>query len=639
MTRFSNSPRRLTSSRAARLSRSSFCFLFLLLPLALLFVNILFRRSLVDPSIPEKSLGTDVSMDFAMKTWYTSKATRDKWRRQVGSNAQQKLTQEIPNLNRVEIDNTISDGCAISNNTLKLVGFNAERGTHWDKFARLIDKEHPHADIIILNEMDIGMARSGNMHTTRRLALTMKMNYIFGLEFIELTRGTKEEQEATKGKRNALGLYGNAILTKCRIGNDVLVVRDPLSSDYFSNVPTAVNADGHEIRLGGRMGMFARVHHQDQHFVVGSVHKLAESEVNQAAVKEYLNQTATNDSLGVVVQGDFQRTVCQWAGLQNADNTEHYTWPASCKPKVKLGTHRGDNICTNMHVVGEDQVLAPCFQAEGGAIVTLSDHALVSAVLETKHPVHDKYIQNDLKETKLAPTELTADSILFGAGTYNLDNPDKINWSQYGQDRFIDDYFKQKKGGTFLEVGGYDGELYSNTLFLERSRGWSGVLIEANPFTFEMMKSRDRKCWMVHACVSNTVPEMSFFIAGGLTSASELMSDAMKDRINYDMKIYKDGKTWAGAGKSRTVKCFSLEDLLANTVQTTHIDYFSLDVEGAEMHLLQSFDFNKLTIDVFTIEMQENADEIRNFMKEHGYKEVKKNLGVDSVFVRNGFSP
>lgn len=170
-----------------------------------------------------------------------------------------------------------------------------------------------------------------------------------------------------------------------------------------------------------------------------------------------------------------------------------------------------------------------------------------------------------MKETKLAPTELTADSILFGAGTYNLDNPHKMNWSQYGQDRFIDDYFKQKEGGTFLEVGGYDGELHSNTLFLERSRGWSGVLVEANPFTFEIMKSRDRKCWMVHACVSNTVPEMKFLIAGGLTSASELMSDAMKDRINYDMKIYKDGKTWAGAGKSRTVKCFSLEDILANT--------------------------------------------------------------------------
>jgi hypothetical protein len=39
-----------------------------------------------------------------------------------------------------------------------------------------------------------------------------------------------------------------------------------------------------------------------------------------------------------------------------------------------------------------------------------------------------------------------------------------------------------------------------------------------------------------------------------------------------------------------------------NTLGQTHIDYFSLDVEGAEMIILQSIDWKHLDIDVFTIE-------------------------------------
>ena len=110
-----------------------------------------------------------------------------------------------------------------------------------------------------MNEMDIGMARTGNVHTVRRLALKLGMNYAYGVEFLELTRGTKEEQDATKGGRDALSLHGNAILTKCILG-DGLIIRDPLDRRYFSDkAERGVNADGYEVRLGGRAGIFARI--------------------------------------------------------------------------------------------------------------------------------------------------------------------------------------------------------------------------------------------------------------------------------------------------------------------------------------------------------------------------------------------
>jgi hypothetical protein len=48
-----------------------------------------------------------------------------------------------------------------------------------------------------------------------------------------------------------------------------------------------------------------------------------------------------------------------------------------------------------------------------------------------------------------------------------------------------------------------------------------------------------------------------------------------------------------------------------------------LDVEGAEMVILQSIDWTQLDIDVFTIETDQHRQEILTFMKTHGYKWIK----------------
>jgi hypothetical protein len=64
-------------------------------------------------------------------------------------------------------------------------------------------------------------------------------------------------------------------------------------------------------------------------------------------------------------------------------------------------------------------------------------------------------------------------------------------------DGFIDKLLENKRNGTFIEIGGYDGEMFSNTLFLEKERGWTGLLVEANPYTYEQMVRKDRNCFMI----------------------------------------------------------------------------------------------------------------------------------------------
>ena len=56
--------------------------------------------------------------------------------------------------------------------------------------------------------------------------------------------------------------------------------------------------------------------------------------------------------------------------------------------------------------------------------------------------------------------------------------------------------------GFFVECGAYDGQTLSNSLYLERSLNWSGILAEPSPPYFKQLESRNRKAWAMPVCLS-----------------------------------------------------------------------------------------------------------------------------------------
>jgi hypothetical protein len=365
------------------------------------------------------------SMNFAIENWYVDKSQRDQWLSKKGDGKQMEYTKKIPNIDKIEIDNSISKGCTWQDDksqkpTIKVLGWNAERGGYYDKMYNLIQEKNELQDplVLLLNEMDIGMARSGNVHTARRLALQLGMNYAFGVEFLELTSGTEEEQNATEGKRDALSLHGNAILSKCILG-DAMIIRDALPRTYFSDkAEKGINANGYEVRLGGRMGLFARIFESPSskiqairdweshspvteelppHFVVGNIHKLAENAKTRDALWNYYgfgspptNSTSLYDGMGadiastqhgVIVQGDFGPQFCALGGLKKMNNYKiHKTFRVQCLPhgKVKIGPLSGDFFCSNMKASRDVLVTAPCDWNNDTHPLTMADHAIVS---------------------------------------------------------------------------------------------------------------------------------------------------------------------------------------------------------------------------------------------------------------------
>ena len=114
------------------------------------------------------------------------------------------------------------------------------------------------------------------------------------------------------------------------------------------------------------------------------------------------------------------------------------------------------------------------------------------------------------------------------------------SYSQARQDIVVRELSGNKKGGTFVELGGYDGITYSNTLRLEEEHGWSGLLIEANSVLCSKIIALQRNISTFCGCISDThTPTISFRSDG-----------VMNHALNKGKVVKADyyPKDWVGLG-------------------------------------------------------------------------------------------
>ena len=86
---------------------------------------------------------------------------------------------------------------------------------------------------------------------------------------------------------------------------------------------------------------------------------------------------------------------------------------------------------------------------------------------------------------------------------------------QFKQAQIIDLFYNRSKtNGFFFEAGAYDGVAVSNSLFFELKRGWTGLLVEAHPDSYERLLDKNRKVWSLGNCISMSAePEIVVFDA------------------------------------------------------------------------------------------------------------------------------
>lgn len=204
----------------------------------------------------------------------------------------------------------------------------------------------------------------------------------------------------------------------------------------------------------------------------------------------------------------------------------------------------------------------------------------------------------------------------------------KPTWfSQAGQDKYLDEQvFGGRRKGFFLDVGGYDGVSGSNTLFFELFRDWDGILIEPTPNFFELAR-QSRRCRCLQTAVAGeTGPAEFMFVKSGFRQMSGLTSSydqSVLEKVRADQRHEEE---------SIKVMTRTLGDILREA-GIRHVDYVSLDVEGAEPGILNAFEFDEFDIRAWSIEDNDGDEAIANLMASNGYRRVRC-IGSDEIYVK-----
>lgn len=202
-------------------------------------------------------------------------------------------------------------------------------------------------------------------------------------------------------------------------------------------------------------------------------------------------------------------------------------------------------------------------------------------------------------------------------------------FSAAGQDKFIyENFFKDKKQGVFVEIGGYNGWRGSNCYFFEKTLGWTGIIVEASPVQVkEITKFRNTE--IVHAAISDTDGTATFIdMVSGLTQMGGLES-------TYPEQALANVRNYPGNEEQKvTVPTMRLDSLLRSS-KITHVDYCSIDVEGAERTILSVFDTNAFDVTVFSVEnnARGNSRSVRDILEPVGYKLIEV-IGSDEIYYK-----
>jgi FkbM family methyltransferase len=156
------------------------------------------------------------------------------------------------------------------------------------------------------------------------------------------------------------------------------------------------------------------------------------------------------------------------------------------------------------------------------------------------------------------------------------------------------------EGGTFVEAGAHDGYTQSNTYYLERHQGWSGVLVEPVPELRSRCERRRPRSTVVGSAL--VAPDR----AGGTVAVQfgDLMSTVEGDGAHAAGGLAVTGRR----PYTVEVPARTLSSVL-DGAGLTSVDVIVLDVEGREADVLAGLDLTRHSPRYLLVETLDRASQ------------------------------
>jgi FkbM family methyltransferase len=186
-------------------------------------------------------------------------------------------------------------------------------------------------------------------------------------------------------------------------------------------------------------------------------------------------------------------------------------------------------------------------------------------------------------------------------------------WSQGFEELVIRDFFGDRKGGTFVDVGCYLPRKASTTYYLEDRLGWGGLAIDAQSRFAPAWKKHRPRSTFVPIAVSDTDGETLTLYIANPTASLEKWAMEIFDTELHEIQV-----------KTATL------DTLLEQHGVEKIDFLSIDIDGAEIGALEGLDVQRYAPELAAIEAMK-PELVKTYFEEHDYELIEKYLKVDKV--------
>jgi len=257
----------------------------------------------------------------------------------------------------------------------------------------------------------------------------------------------------------------------------------------------------------------------------------------------------------------------------------------------------------------------------------------------------DAWIRTNFKAADPALQEWCTSALLEGThwGSAKYDGG-----AQYSQDSFLarnvffESWVRKNRKGFYVEAGANNYKHLSSTYFYEKCLGWEGLCVEPQQ-QYHAELSQHRSCALVPMCLTK---ERSQMMLGGLPHRRG--AGMFVRPLPPDGKLPVNETTHKGQPIHwELIECAPLGEILRKFAPgRTHVDHFVLDVEGAEMTVLDTIEWGGNAVDsdsragisfaALQIEVEhmvaKTKEKLTNDMLERGYERAH-DLGIDFIFV------
>ena len=191
-------------------------------------------------------------------------------------------------------------------------------------------------------------------------------------------------------------------------------------------------------------------------------------------------------------------------------------------------------------------------------------------------------------------------------------------YSLVSEELIIRDYFQDRRGGFFLDVGCAWPVDYSNTYYLEKHLGWTGIGVDALiEYAADWKVIRPTSKFRNYLITDKSGGEGTFFKSDSLGLSSTNAKLAEGALFGFEV-----------APEEISVSMITLTDLL-DQEGVTKVDLLSMDIEGHEPKAFAGFDIDRFAPELLVIEGKNN--QVEKYLAIHGYVLIERYLQYDTI--------